>query len=157
MGWKEREVFGKIRYMNYAGCKRKFDVQVNFRLGAFSFVCVGLTFFGLVLAFASRVFLKPLQRAGLRLTLWEATTQLVPRDKSVLRCVVRILRRSRSVPYAYGSHPKIGTPVASASPVTRRGVPRRTRNTAVPQHKPNQSVSCPFFFLVRPVLTLPTI
>ncbi|CAN0539661.1 unnamed protein product, partial [Scytosiphon promiscuus] len=28
MGWKEREVFGKIRYMNYAGCKRKFDVQV---------------------------------------------------------------------------------------------------------------------------------
>ena len=26
-GWKEREVFGKIRYMNYAGCKRKFDVQ----------------------------------------------------------------------------------------------------------------------------------
>lgn len=30
MGWKEREVFGKIRYMNYAGCKRKFDVQVPF-------------------------------------------------------------------------------------------------------------------------------
>jgi deoxyribodipyrimidine photo-lyase len=26
-GWKEREVFGKNRYMNYAGCKRKFDVQ----------------------------------------------------------------------------------------------------------------------------------
>jgi len=26
-GWREREVFGKIRYMNYAGCKRKFDVQ----------------------------------------------------------------------------------------------------------------------------------
>jgi deoxyribodipyrimidine photo-lyase len=26
MGWKEREVFGKIRYMNYNGCKRKFDV-----------------------------------------------------------------------------------------------------------------------------------
>lgn len=25
-GWKEREVFGKIRYMNYAGCKRKFKV-----------------------------------------------------------------------------------------------------------------------------------
>ena len=21
-GWKEREVFGKIRFMNYAGCKR---------------------------------------------------------------------------------------------------------------------------------------
>lgn len=26
-GWKERQVFGKIRYMNYAGCKRKFDVD----------------------------------------------------------------------------------------------------------------------------------
>jgi deoxyribodipyrimidine photo-lyase len=26
MGWKERPVFGKIRYMNYAGCKRKFKV-----------------------------------------------------------------------------------------------------------------------------------
>jgi hypothetical protein len=26
-GWSEREVFGKIRYMNYAGCKRKFDVN----------------------------------------------------------------------------------------------------------------------------------
>lgn len=25
-GWKEREVFGKIRYMNYKGCLRKFDV-----------------------------------------------------------------------------------------------------------------------------------
>ncbi|KAK3096008.1 hypothetical protein FSP39_021888 [Pinctada imbricata] len=25
-GWKEREIFGKIRYMNYEGCKRKFDV-----------------------------------------------------------------------------------------------------------------------------------
>ncbi|KAK7091018.1 deoxyribodipyrimidine photo-lyase-like isoform X2 [Littorina saxatilis] len=25
-GWKERDVFGKIRYMNYDGCKRKFDV-----------------------------------------------------------------------------------------------------------------------------------
>lgn len=24
--WQEREVFGKIRYMNYNGCKRKFDV-----------------------------------------------------------------------------------------------------------------------------------
>jgi deoxyribodipyrimidine photo-lyase len=24
--WAERNVFGKIRYMNYAGCKRKFDV-----------------------------------------------------------------------------------------------------------------------------------
>merc|ERR1711871_790145 len=26
MGWKERPVFGKIRYMNYAGCMRKFGV-----------------------------------------------------------------------------------------------------------------------------------
>nr|VDD55938.1 unnamed protein product [Brassica oleracea] len=26
-GWKKRPVFGKIRYMNYAGCKRKFDVD----------------------------------------------------------------------------------------------------------------------------------
>ncbi|XP_077204166.1 deoxyribodipyrimidine photo-lyase-like [Paroedura picta] len=26
-GWAERAVFGKIRYMNYAGCKRKFDVH----------------------------------------------------------------------------------------------------------------------------------
>ena len=26
MGWKERDIFGKIRYMNYAGCKRKFKV-----------------------------------------------------------------------------------------------------------------------------------
>ncbi len=25
--WNERPVFGKIRYMNYAGCKRKFDVK----------------------------------------------------------------------------------------------------------------------------------
>ena len=25
-GWAERPVFGKIRYMNYNGCKRKFDV-----------------------------------------------------------------------------------------------------------------------------------
>lgn len=25
-GWQERLVFGKIRYMNYNGCKRKFDV-----------------------------------------------------------------------------------------------------------------------------------
>lgn len=25
-GWKERQIFGKIRYMNYEGCKRKFDV-----------------------------------------------------------------------------------------------------------------------------------
>lgn len=27
MGWKERPVFGKIRYMNYDGCKRKFDIK----------------------------------------------------------------------------------------------------------------------------------
>ena len=27
MGWTERDVFGKIRYMNYAGCKRKFKIQ----------------------------------------------------------------------------------------------------------------------------------
>ncbi|CAE8636370.1 unnamed protein product, partial [Polarella glacialis] len=26
MGWAERPVFGKIRFMNYAGCKRKFDI-----------------------------------------------------------------------------------------------------------------------------------
>lgn len=26
MGWKERPIFGKIRYMNYNGCKRKFKV-----------------------------------------------------------------------------------------------------------------------------------
>jgi deoxyribodipyrimidine photo-lyase len=26
-GWAEREIFGKIRYMNYAGCKRKFDIK----------------------------------------------------------------------------------------------------------------------------------
>uniref|UniRef100_A0A671KMA5 Deoxyribodipyrimidine photo-lyase n=1 Tax=Sinocyclocheilus anshuiensis TaxID=1608454 RepID=A0A671KMA5_9TELE len=25
-GWAERTIFGKIRFMNYAGCKRKFDV-----------------------------------------------------------------------------------------------------------------------------------
>ena len=26
MGWTERPVFGKIRFMNYAGCKRKFNI-----------------------------------------------------------------------------------------------------------------------------------
>ena len=26
-GWAERAIFGKIRYMNYAGCKRKFDIS----------------------------------------------------------------------------------------------------------------------------------
>eukprot|EP00948_MAST-09A_sp_MAST-9A-sp1_P001108 g1108.t1 len=25
-GWREREIFGKVRYMNYKGCQRKFDV-----------------------------------------------------------------------------------------------------------------------------------
>ena len=27
MGWKERPIFGKIRYMNYNGCLRKFKVK----------------------------------------------------------------------------------------------------------------------------------
>lgn len=27
MGWKERDIFGKIRFMNYKGCQRKFDVK----------------------------------------------------------------------------------------------------------------------------------
>ncbi|XP_017061488.1 deoxyribodipyrimidine photo-lyase-like [Drosophila ficusphila] len=27
MGWKERAIFGKVRFMNYQGCKRKFDVN----------------------------------------------------------------------------------------------------------------------------------
>ena len=26
-GWAERAVFGKIRYMNFKGCQRKFDVN----------------------------------------------------------------------------------------------------------------------------------
>ena len=26
-GWGERPIFGKIRFMNYDGCKRKFDVK----------------------------------------------------------------------------------------------------------------------------------
>jgi len=26
-GWRERPIFGKVRYMNYDGCKRKFDIQ----------------------------------------------------------------------------------------------------------------------------------
>jgi deoxyribodipyrimidine photo-lyase len=29
--WGEREIFGKIRYMNYNGCKRKFDVAAYIR------------------------------------------------------------------------------------------------------------------------------
>ncbi len=28
MGWTERPIFGKIRYMNYNGCKRKFKIPV---------------------------------------------------------------------------------------------------------------------------------
>ena len=27
MGWAERPIFGKIRFMNYDGCKRKFDIK----------------------------------------------------------------------------------------------------------------------------------
>jgi len=27
MGWKEREIFGKVRFMNYNGCKRKFKID----------------------------------------------------------------------------------------------------------------------------------
>ena len=27
MGWSERPIFGKIRFMNYEGVKRKFDVE----------------------------------------------------------------------------------------------------------------------------------
>jgi len=26
-GWRERDIFGKVRYMNYDGCKRKFDIN----------------------------------------------------------------------------------------------------------------------------------
>lgn len=26
-GWTERDIFGKIRFMNYNGCKRKFDIK----------------------------------------------------------------------------------------------------------------------------------
>jgi deoxyribodipyrimidine photo-lyase len=26
-GWKERDIFGKVRYMNYKGLKRKFDIE----------------------------------------------------------------------------------------------------------------------------------
>lgn len=26
-GWAERSIFGKIRFMNYKGCQRKFDVK----------------------------------------------------------------------------------------------------------------------------------
>ena len=30
--WTERPVFGKIRFMNYNGCKRKFDIAGYVRL-----------------------------------------------------------------------------------------------------------------------------
>lgn len=30
-GWKERAIFGKVRYMNYAGCQRKFDINAYIR------------------------------------------------------------------------------------------------------------------------------
>eukprot|EP01138_Halocafeteria_seosinensis_P016121 gb/GECG01016450.1/.p1 GENE.gb/GECG01016450.1/~~gb/GECG01016450.1/.p1 ORF type:complete len:522 (+),score=52.98 gb/GECG01016450.1/:1-1566(+) len=30
-GWTERAIFGKVRYMNYQGCKRKFDIQAYVR------------------------------------------------------------------------------------------------------------------------------
>ena len=35
MGWAEPAVFGKIRFMNYDGCKRKFDVP-NFEKKKYS-------------------------------------------------------------------------------------------------------------------------
>jgi deoxyribodipyrimidine photo-lyase len=28
--WGERSVFGKIRFMNYVGCKKKFDIKAYF-------------------------------------------------------------------------------------------------------------------------------
>jgi deoxyribodipyrimidine photo-lyase len=37
-GWTERPIFGKIRFMNYAGCKRKFDIaKYAAKYGAKSF------------------------------------------------------------------------------------------------------------------------
>ena len=30
-GWQERPIFGKIRFMNYKGCQRKFDVPAYVR------------------------------------------------------------------------------------------------------------------------------
>lgn len=37
-GWTERPVFGKIRFMNYAGCKRKFDIaKYSAKYGARSY------------------------------------------------------------------------------------------------------------------------
>jgi deoxyribodipyrimidine photo-lyase len=29
--WSERDVFGKIRYMSYEGCRRKFDVAAHIK------------------------------------------------------------------------------------------------------------------------------
>jgi deoxyribodipyrimidine photo-lyase len=45
MGWKQRDVFGKIRYMNYKGCQRKFDVVafVN-RFGAKAYPIKGVKY-----------------------------------------------------------------------------------------------------------------
>lgn len=46
-GWAERSVFGKIRYMNYAGCKRKLDIAAFVKkypgaeVGARTSGCVG--------------------------------------------------------------------------------------------------------------------
>lgn len=31
MGWAERSIFGKIRFMNYEGCRRKFNVDAFVR------------------------------------------------------------------------------------------------------------------------------
>lgn len=31
-GWKEREIYGKVRYMNERGCRRKFDVDAYIRM-----------------------------------------------------------------------------------------------------------------------------
>jgi hypothetical protein len=30
-GWQERPIFGKIRFMNYQGCSRKFDIGTYVR------------------------------------------------------------------------------------------------------------------------------
>ncbi|KAH9490297.1 hypothetical protein Btru_034043, partial [Bulinus truncatus] len=40
-GWAERAVFGKIRYMNYEGCKRKFDVPAFVRKFTIAAVLAG--------------------------------------------------------------------------------------------------------------------
>ncbi|XP_050417837.1 deoxyribodipyrimidine photo-lyase isoform X2 [Patella vulgata] len=38
-GWKERPVFGKIRYMNYKGCTRKFDVPAFVKANSHGATC----------------------------------------------------------------------------------------------------------------------